>query len=187
VRDRRRRRPSPSRPSGGGARLLHVLGHDVHRPAELLGRAELAHVLALTLVIGQPQEERGQVRVLGVRLEAHGPPALEVLEVTFVSSPRTVANAGDCGAGGLNNRMTAGEHPTDYFHGDAHERRISARYEKLRFSTSQAFKAMQLEAYTRGEDLVGSGTPDRATPHFLQALVLGDIADKKERAEQVEE
>jgi hypothetical protein len=40
--------------------------------------------------------------------------------------------------------MTAGEDPTDYFHGDAHERRISARYEKSRFSTSQAFKAMQL-------------------------------------------
>jgi hypothetical protein len=32
--------------------------------------------------------------------------------------------------------------------------------------------------------LVGSGKPERATPHFLQALVLGDIADKKERAEQ---
>ena len=115
-----------SRPSGGGARLLHVLGHDVHRPAELLGRAELdhlgsgvedrrvprpdvisvagledllgapraerdlpldhiAHVLALTLVIWQPREERGQVRVLGVRLEAHGPPAVEVLEVTLVT------------------------------------------------------------------------------------------------------
>jgi hypothetical protein len=80
--------------------------------------------------------------------------------------------------------MTAGEHPTDYFHGDAHERRISARYEELRFSTSHVFKAMQLEAYTRGEDLVGSGKPDRATPYFLQALVLGDIADKKERTEQ---
>jgi hypothetical protein len=80
--------------------------------------------------------------------------------------------------------MTAGERPTDYFHGDAHERRISARYEELRFSTSSVFKAMQLEAYSRGEDLVGSGKPERATPHFLQALVLGDIADKKERAEQ---
>jgi hypothetical protein len=42
---------------------------------------------------------------------------------------------------------------------------------------------MQIEAYTRGEDLVSSGRPERATPHFLQALVLGDIADKKERAE----
>lgn len=80
--------------------------------------------------------------------------------------------------------MTAGERPTDYFHGDAHERRISARYEELRFSRSQVFKAMQLEAYARGEYLVGSGKPERATPHFLQALVLGDIADKKERAEQ---
>jgi hypothetical protein len=30
--------------SGGGAHLLHVLGHDVHRPAELLGRAELDHL-----------------------------------------------------------------------------------------------------------------------------------------------
>ena len=79
--------------------------------------------------------------------------------------------------------MTAGEHPTDYFHGDAHERRVSARYEKLRFSTSDVFKAMQLEAYTRGEVLLGSGKPERATPHFLQALVLGDIADKKEHAE----
>ena len=85
---------------------------------------------------------------------------------------------------GLNNRMTAGEHPTDYFHGEAHERTISARYEELRFSSSQVFKAMQLEAYTRGEDLLGSGRPQRATPHLLQALVLGDIADKKERAEQ---
>ena len=80
--------------------------------------------------------------------------------------------------------MTGDEHPTGYFHGDAHERRISARYEELRFSTSHVFKAMQLEAYTRGEDLVGSPKPERATPHFLQALVLGDIADKKERAEQ---
>ena len=79
--------------------------------------------------------------------------------------------------------MTADEHPTDYFHGNAHERRISTRYEELRFSTSIVFKAMQLEAYTRGEDLVSSGKPERATPHFLQALVLGDIADKKERSE----
>ena len=80
--------------------------------------------------------------------------------------------------------MTAGEHPTGYFHGEAHERRISARYEELRFSAPQVFKAMQLEAYTRGEDLLGSVKPERATPHFLQALVLGDIADKKERTEQ---
>jgi hypothetical protein len=37
--------------SGGGARLLHVLGHHVHRPAELLGRAELDH-------LGSGEEDR---------------------------------------------------------------------------------------------------------------------------------
>jgi hypothetical protein len=29
---------------GSGGRGLHVLGHDVHRPGELLGRAELDHL-----------------------------------------------------------------------------------------------------------------------------------------------
>src|SRR5919107_3182236 len=121
------RRGRPGRRSGGrGLQLTHVLGHDLHRPAELLRWAELdhlrpriedrsvsradvvrltghedlfsvsgakgdlpfddvAHVLALALVVRKPLEHGGQVGVLGVGLEANGPAAIEVLEVAFVT------------------------------------------------------------------------------------------------------
>ena len=44
----------------------------------------VAHVLALALVVWESAEERREVGVLGVGLEADRPAAVEVLEVTFV-------------------------------------------------------------------------------------------------------
>jgi hypothetical protein len=47
-------------------------------------------VLALALVVGKSLEERGEVGVLGVGLEADGPAPLEVLEMPLVALQRLV-------------------------------------------------------------------------------------------------
>jgi hypothetical protein len=101
--------------SGGGLHLLHVLCDDLQSPAELLGglnattsvpanrtgvwpgptkyasRAldDVSHVLALALVVGTPHEERGQVGVLRIGLEADRPAAVEVLEASLAITRST--------------------------------------------------------------------------------------------------
>src|SRR4029450_12443439 len=51
---------------------------------------DVSHVLALALVVREPLEERGEVGVLRVRLEADRPAAVEVLEVALVALDRLV-------------------------------------------------------------------------------------------------
>jgi hypothetical protein len=61
--------------------LLGAFASERHLPLD-----HVAHVLALTLIIGQSPEEWREVGVLRIGLKADRPAAVEVLEVTLVAS-----------------------------------------------------------------------------------------------------